>query len=187
MMLGGATRLLEFHNCLKTGPGELLEVSDQILGAASAGTLENVTLRESDSLLNFHFYGDGPRATIDVRIRATNCVFHLHSAASGLITLTGTENPLPRLRQLNIEGQILLLQADRRLVTWWHPESGQAEEVQPPGQIEGILVQQIEFPGEDLRDDSASQLIEYAGPRWNSAAPGIQAAISSDEPRASLK
>ncbi|MCA8984186.1 MAG: protein kinase [Planctomycetaceae bacterium] len=188
VMLGGATRLLEFHNCLKTGPGELLEVSDQILGARPLlAQLENVTLRESDSLLNFHFYGDGPRATIDVRIRATNCVFHLHSAASGLITLTGTENPLPRLRQLNIEGQILLLQADRRLVTWWHPESGQAEEVQPPGQIEGILVQQIEFPGEDLRDDSASQLIEYAGPRWNSAAPGIQAAISSDEPRASLK
>lgn len=177
IMLGGHTRRLVLQNCLKTGPGDFLEASDQFLTRRPLqARFEHVTLRGADSLLNVHFFGEGKPAEIDLKLQATNCVLHLRESATGLITLTGTDNPLARLRELQLEGQILLCQEDRPLVSWHHPETGRLTPLSPPGEVEGILLQAITFAGPDEHRSADSQIHDYTGPRWNSASPGIQPA-----------
>lgn len=173
IMLGGSSRRIHIENCLKTGSGDFLELS-QSLSDRNFPEIqcEHLTLRQANSFVSLHL--DKPNSRpVELTIDATNCVFDLVASSPGLITLNSTENPASQIRKIDLLGQILLLRPDANLAGWWNPETQQATAIKFPGAVEGVLAYEMQFAGRDFSELKSAELIDYQGPRWNSVSPGI--------------
>ncbi len=181
-MLGGSSRRVHLENCLKTGAGDFIELSQSLSGSHFPEIqCEQLTLRQSNSFVNLHL--DKPGNTpVELTIDATNCVFDLTTSSPGLRTLTSPETPASQIRQIDLLGQILLRPAHARLSGWWNPTTQQASQIEFPGTVEGVLSYEMKFAGRDLTESKNSELIEYHGPRWNSVSPGIDLSQLKMEP-----
>jgi len=187
LMLGGLADSISLRNCLKTSSGDMLEVSQSAFAERPLQlTCEHVTLRDADSLLNIHFPGSLPEPEIICRIQATNTVLAFAEQGS-LLRLTGTTNPAASILDLDVAGQILLIAPGRTVAVWMNPQTGVRETVRVRGQIEGVLAQPITFRSHSSTAPVDSELQDYRGPRWNSVAPGIQAASLPDVPKTVIR
>lgn len=175
-MLGGLSDRIILNNCLKTSGGDFLELSQSAFATGPLQlTCEHLTLRSADSLIHVHCPAGQPEPEMLYQIQATNSVLNFSKNGS-LLKLTGSENPAARVLELSVAGQILLINPDRPVAAWINSVSGQRETIRVRGQIEGVLPQAMTFAGDRTQTAAASELKDYRGPRWNSVAPGIQAA-----------
>ncbi|MBL4883759.1 MAG: protein kinase, partial [Planctomycetaceae bacterium] len=180
IILGGPSEFIEINNCLKIGPGDFLEFSQDRSGKQFPMIRCNqLTLRQSDSLLSIDFDYPTNKHPLELTIDATNCVFDLADSSPGLLTFKSTESPVELIRKIDLLGQMLLINSEVNIVGWWNPETQQSTFINPPGTAEGLILipheKKLKFQSSDSTQAEYAQLDEkeYQGIRLNSVVPGV--------------
>ncbi|MEW4528118.1 serine/threonine-protein kinase [Maioricimonas sp. JC845] len=154
-------------NVLKLGAGPLFEVPN-----ATRVTANRVTLRESGGLLQLAPADAGPVRGIFLEL--VDCAFALPVGRSALVELAPTgelPDPLPGVQ---IVGEGSLLMANTLLFGRRDTAQGRVEPLDSNHfEIDGLLIDEFTFAGEDTRDVAAAKVDRWQAIRRTPDAPGF--------------
>jgi eukaryotic-like serine/threonine-protein kinase len=138
--------------------------------------LERVCLRETSSLLHFDANRDSLGSVVgELRIDASQSVFHLGDRPAALFAFSGEHIPPAILTRLSFFGEDCfgtesLLVAGRRV-----PETGEIEEIPSDRMnLEGLVRVPVTFAGPVEQIPTGSFVTEISGPRFSSEMPGLR-------------
>lgn len=166
-------RRVEFSNCLRLGPGSLIELGMPPGGRRSVGIhLIHTTCRGATSLLRLAF-SDPVGRPGQIIVEARDCVFDLPPAAGGLLEVVGrSDERATWLQRIRITGEGSIAPPGVRMVATG-PADGSGDA--PQAAVEGILTGGYQFVGEATAVPADSEVGEWDAPRRTPQPPGIMA------------
>ncbi len=168
-------RSVSVENTLKTGAGALLTLGTKCLATEFAVQLDQVTLRDSGSML--WIAGDYARSkgAPSIAIQAKNCVFQLDRPDSGLIVIDSDRPRSDIAKSIEMKSHESVVEPGTVLLTAFDRSRNRLEP-QDDEQFEGLVATEIKFAGADIRSASDSSVAHLAGPRTSEKSqPGIDA------------
>lgn len=178
----GPARKISLRNCLKLGPGPLLNLlREEAQPLRLAINLESVTCRQAGSLVRWQVPADpSTPAQSQLTIHADECVFDFEADRGALFELVGPAFQSGWLKRVQLIGAGSLIGSDVQVAIWHDGAQTPPAEITPAElqliSLEGLSSEALQFAGPPSRTAAESEIRETSGPRFSPELPGISAA-----------
>lgn len=165
VLFAKSPRLIQVSNSLKTGHGEFACLGPKCVACEMKFKLHNVTLRGTGPLLWLSGESASKSGSPPAQIEATDSVFALADATSGLVVID-SERPRADLeRSIQMNARESVVAPGTALLTTFDPMTKLLRQEDADEQFDGLVAGGIEFTGPDLHRAVDSKTARIQGPR----------------------